>query len=122
MAQQYGSIDQEKRALLVSEAANNDEVSPSLEPVQSRPARRYTKIAIAAAFLLAFKATMLFTIHSWSHKHHHGFMPGTSVKGDLCPQPGPAAQPSNWSSLYDYADFSIESAKRLSGAVQIPTQ
>lgn len=122
MAQTYGSIDAEKRALLVPDVANNDEVSPSLEPVQSKPARRYSKIAIAAAFLLALKATMLFTIHCWSHKHHHGFMPGSSAQRDLCPQPGPAAQPSNWSSLYDYADFSIESAKRLSGAVQIPTQ
>ncbi len=41
---------------------------------------------------------------------------------DLCKQPSPAAKPSNWSSVFDYDEFKMDSAKRLSGAVRIPTQ
>ncbi|KAF8660451.1 hypothetical protein AX16_001631 [Volvariella volvacea WC 439] len=49
---------------------------------------------------------------------------GSSVsthKEDVCPQPSPAAKPSNYSSFYDSPEFAIRSAKRLSGAIQIPT-
>lgn len=41
--------------------------------------------------------------------------------GTLCRQPLPAATPSNFSDLYSSPKFRLESAKRLSGAVQIPT-
>lgn len=41
--------------------------------------------------------------------------------GTLCHQPLPAATPSNFSDLYSSPKFRLESAKRLSGAIQIPT-
>ncbi|KAF8660450.1 hypothetical protein AX16_001630 [Volvariella volvacea WC 439] len=39
----------------------------------------------------------------------------------VCPQPSPAAKPSNYSALYNTPEFASLSANRLSGAVQIPT-
>ncbi|EDQ98972.1 uncharacterized protein LACBIDRAFT_318408 [Laccaria bicolor S238N-H82] len=41
--------------------------------------------------------------------------------GTLCRQSLPAATPSNFSDLYSSPRFRLESAKRLSGAIQIPT-
>ncbi|TFK33512.1 hypothetical protein BDQ12DRAFT_738741 [Crucibulum laeve] len=40
---------------------------------------------------------------------------------NVCAQPEPAAQTSNFSAFYSSLDFRMESAKRLSGAIQIPT-
>jgi hypothetical protein len=48
--------------------------------------------------------------------------PSTMDVESMCRQPSPAASASNWSSLYDYAGFKMESAKRLSGAIKIPTE
>lgn len=41
---------------------------------------------------------------------------------DICPRPALEGKPSNWTELYNYAEFAEESASRLAGAVRIPTQ
>lgn len=46
---------------------------------------------------------------------------GTTVLRNTCEQPSPAALPSNLSSFTDTPEFSLEAAKRLAGAVKIPT-
>ena len=119
------SSSPEKQSLL------GDKLTPSDGPPtlpgghERRRKQRNRDVTLAMGLLLAVKASVvmfvfLFCLSQGRRGLGSGF--GAKRGGQLCVQPSPPAQPSNWSALYDHPDFAMESAQRLSGAVKIPTQ
>ncbi|KAF8989260.1 hypothetical protein BDQ17DRAFT_1373393 [Cyathus striatus] len=75
--------------------------------------------------LLAIAATCL-ALYTWSpfndcHRSISRVSLETGAYEDICSQPEPAASQSNFSKAYSTPEFLEESAKRLSGAIKIPT-
>lgn len=111
--------DPEKAPLVESDHLSSDRQSayPTIEPSKpSQKARSRLWILFAVLFLSKSAIGLGLLAHrSWTS--------GTNVDlSGICVQPTPAGQPSNWTRLYEYNGFAEESAKRLSGAVRIPTQ
>jgi len=119
------SSSSEKQCLLGDKPRPVDGPSTLPRGHERRRKQRNRDITLAMGLLLAVKASvvtfvLLFCLSQGRQEVQTGS--GHNRGGPLCVQPSPPAQPSNWSALYDHPDFAMESAQRLSGAVQIPTQ
>lgn len=119
-------MDPEKAALLQTHpSAHSAETvtsSNSIENDERTKSRRSTKVLFAVLSLLALKSLVLAGTYFYFDANPVNYLAGNIKDQQLCPQPGSGIKPSNWSSLYDYSGFPMESAKRLSGAVKVPTQ
>jgi hypothetical protein len=106
-------MDPEKRSLIQPEQPVQDQTPPP-------PTPRSRKYLIPLLLLLALKSAII--IGAFSFTQNNQFTKSKDEVRALCPQPVLSEGKSNWSSLYEYEGFGMESAKRLSGAVRIPTQ
>ncbi|KAF8996894.1 hypothetical protein BDQ17DRAFT_1544560 [Cyathus striatus] len=93
-------------------------------PLYSSPSQSSSVYSFAWK-LLAIAATSL-ALYTWSpfsdcHRFISNVSLDTGVYEDICSQPKPAASQSNYSQVYSTPEFLEESAKRLSGAIKIPT-
>jgi hypothetical protein len=119
------SYSSEKSPLLLDKPTHTTQLPTVTHGHYRRRKQRNRDITLAMGLLLAVKALIvIFALVFCSTQGLKVLAPASGTKhgGLLCAQPNPPAQPSNWSTLYDDPKFAMESAQRLSGAVQVPTQ
>ena len=110
--------DPEKAHLLQPDqlCADDQHAQPTNIPTKTAPQAKL-KLWILFAVLVLCKSALVFSLLAhrlWTSRAD------VDLSG-VCLQPFPV-NPSNWTQLYKHEGFAEESAKRLSGAVRIPTQ